>query len=50
MDLLERQVEAGLHIVGDESDELGPVELASDVTNHFANAWMPCEVMVMVGS
>ena len=41
---------AGPHIVGDESDESGPEELASDVTNHLANAWMSCEAMVMVGA
>ena len=40
---------AGPHIVGDESDQSGPVELALDVTNHFANAWMPRKVMVMIG-
>ena len=40
---------AGPYIVGDELDQSGPVELVSDVTNRLANAWMPCEAMVMVG-
>ena len=41
---------AGPYIVSDESDQSGPVELASDVTNHFPNAWVPCKVMVVTGS
>ena len=27
---------------------MGPVELASDITNHLADAWMSCEAVVMV--
>ena len=41
---------AGPHIVGDESDQSGPVELASDVTNRFTNAWVPRKAMVVTGS
>ena len=40
---------AGLHIVGDKSDQSGPVELTSDVTNHFPDAWVPCKTMVVTG-
>ena len=40
---------AGLHIVGDELDQSGPVELVLDVTNHFPNAWVPCKAMVVTG-
>ena len=41
---------AGPHIVGDELDQMGPVELASDVTNRFTNAWVPRKAMVVTGS
>ena len=41
--------QAGSHVISDKLDELGPVELVSDVTNHLADAWMSCEAMVMVG-
>ena len=41
--------QAGPHIVGGDLDESGPVEVASDVSNHFASAGLSCEAMIMIG-
>jgi len=38
-----------MDVVSDEGDQLGPVELMTDVLDHLGNTWVSNQVMVMVG-
>ena len=39
---------AQMDIVSDELDQSGPEELLSDMINHFCDAWVASQVVVMV--